>query len=654
MSAANPDLLPLSSLRVEDLAASERTFSDGLNVYETTGQKLGHGGMGNVWRLVRRPPVAGSPSTVVVGKTFRDEFLLLLRNDAAARRRFEHFQEVVARLRRLSHPNLLQVEALAPIVDNYLLITPLGGPSLLELMPTKPFTAIERVRLFIDALRGLDALHQQGIVHRDFTLNNVLVKLVDGEPTGALVFDFDLAVAPQLLRPEERTYGGYYAGHVFGAPEFSVAPELLDEELETSPISPRIDVYAAGTALFALFCDASVYGEPPDLAALFFRIAEGVVRSGETIVVFPDSIPLPLHPIINTCLERDPTARFVDAGALVVALEGALDAMTLARLEPATTFRRTGRLGQFPPRFATTDAERRERTSHAEVPAEEADELTRLDGLLAKHGYAIERALGRVKGHPILLARPRPELIADGTFPEANPYPKIVTAIDLTTKDPGYLDRWLQRIFPILTRVRQGALTALYKIAPEGERLLLFSEYVDDPRFGTALAAHDLTLEETLGLGYLVAQTLSRLHNEGLAHNNVRAESLVFKGNRDTGRVQSFFVGLVEPSLEPEALQADVRNLAGLIAPLIKPRRIAALRATLRPILETLRQRLTKMASGEVRTVSLPAFIELLADGLGAIDGTFDLVRAHHGSTTGYADLLIRHSLYNRLYGAVV
>lgn len=642
------DALPLARLRTEDLAAPELQFTDGTHLYVTSGQKLGHGGMGNVWTLQRLDPAGQAPPTTVVGKTFRDEFLMLLRQDPAARRRFEHFERVIGKLRALPHPNLLPVELMAPIADNYLLITPLAGPSLLELMPTVPLSASERVRLFLDALRGLEALHQHGIVHRDFTLNNVLAKLGDGPPTGALVFDFDLAVAPALLAPEERSYAAYYEGQVLGAPEFSIAPELLDEVLDQQPIAPSVDVYAAGTALFALFSDSSVYGEAPDLAALFYRIADGVVRSGEARVAYPDAVPEVLRPIINMCLERDPSERFVDAGALLFSLERAYETMAPATEETRTTFRRTGGLGLVRTRFTLTEAERYAQKAHDDVALHELEAVERL---LVPHGYLVERALGRVKDHPIFLAMPDPALVEAGRFPEANPYRKIVTAIDLSTKEPGFLESWLGRIFPSVTRVRQGALTTLYKVAHDGGRLLLFSEYVADPRFGTELAKHDLTLEEALALGLIVGRTLQRLHGEGLAHNNVRPESLVFKGNRDTGRVQSLFLGLVEPSLQPEALAEDVRNLAGLVAPLMKARRIAALRPTLRPSIERLRVRLEKMASGEVRTVTIQAFLDFVADGLGAIDPTFDLVRAHQGNTLAYADLLVRHSLFNRLYG---
>ncbi len=644
------DPLPLAKLRAADLAVPEVEFTDGQFLYLTSGQKLGHGGMGNVWTVTRRPLESDSVPTTVVAKSYREEFLFLLREDEQARRRFDHFERVIDGLRGLSHPNVLPVEMMAPISDNYLLVTPLAGASLLQLMPAQPFSPRERLKLFADALRGLKALHERGIVHRDFTLNNVLASSPgEGAPSGAVVFDFDLSVVPELLAPEDRNYASYYQGRVLGSPEFSIAPELLDDVLGLEPLSPRVDVYAAGTALFALFSELSVYGDAPDLSALFYRIVEGVVRSGESRVPYPDTVPKVLRPIIDGCLEREPAARFADAGALLHAVEHVLQELTepVEKDELRTTFRRSGGLDYVYTRITLTDDERFAEKAHPLVSRAETEHM---ETVLAQHGYLVERALGRVKGHPIFLALPDPELVASGRFPEDNPYRKIVTAIDLTTKPEGFLEGWLGRIHPILTRVRQGYLTALYKVAHEKDLLLLFSEYVADARFGSDLAQHDLTLEEVFGLGLIIGRTIERLHAEGLAHNNVRPEALVFKGHRDAGRVQSLFVGLVEPSFAPEALVEDVRNLAAMLAPHLRQSRIDTLRPTVRPLIDRLRDRLQKMAAGEARTVTIKAFLDLLADGLGAIEPNFDLVRAHKGNTTAYADLLVRHSLYNRLY----
>ncbi len=636
--------IDLAELHTADIERSDVRFTDGEYLYVTSGKQLGYGGMGNVWTLTRwriGQPSAGGE--VIVAKTYREEFLILLREDETARRRFDHFEQVVEELRQIDHPNVLPVLRVSPIADNYLFLTPLAGQSLMSRLAGPALSPRERVRLFCQALHGLGALHERGLVHRDFTLHNVLCS---GD--AARLFDFDLTLAPYLLPEHERTYDGYYRGRVAGSPEFSVAPELLDEVLAEEPISPRIDVYAIGTALFALFTEESLYGAVPDLATLLYRIVEGVVHRRQSRIRFPDDVPAELRSIIETCLEREPRARFADANEVRVELEGV--ALELSSAEKAHGRFRVTRGYEFTEISPDRDAIFRARPDLSVG----YEDLARIETVLSRHGYLLEKSLGRVKGHPIFLTLPDPQLVLQGRFPEVNTYRKIVTAIDVAARPDGaqFVETWLARIHPIVNRVRQGFLTSLHKVSYEKQNglLLLFSEYVADPRFGTDLAEHELTLEEAFGLGLIIALSIARLHAHGLAHNNVCPEALVFKGRREAGRVEPLFVGLVEPSFESAALDEDVSNLAGMIMALVRQNRIDALRPEARPLVGELRDWLARTASHELQAPGIGELIQILENGLAAIVPNFDLVRGQGGDVAAFADLLVRHSLFNRLY----
>ncbi len=637
----------LAELTSASLELPEIDFTDGSHLYTTSGRRVGHGGMGSVWRVERRPLDAPeAPPEILVAKTFREEYLALLKEDRQAKRRFDHFSRVLVELHAIDHPNVLPMLFMAPIADNYILVSPLAGTSILTLVNQRPLSAHARLALFVDGLRGLAALHEHGIVHRDFTLNNVLERA-----GGAAVFDFDLSVIPMLLSPEERSYAAYYQGRIVGSPEFSVGPELLDEALAEGQVSPAIDTYSAGTALYALFTEQSIYGEVPDLVSLLYRIADGIAHRDSSQIIFPPNLPEVLYPIVQKCLQREPEQRYADAHELLAAVEEVL---------PQLPYEEVHSVVRKPLQFAYTDAVAGQDggtpTGGRRHPEVSAAEFERMQATIGRHGYLIDAALGRVKGHAIYLARPDPELVSTGHFPEENLYPKIITAIESATQPPEFLANWLGRIHPILMRARQGYLTTLYKVFHERSagQLLLFSEYVDDARFGGDLVSQQLGLEEALGLGLIVALTISRLHEHGLAHNNVRLESLLFRGQRDLGRVQSLFVGLVEPSFAPEALLADVQNLAGMIHGWIRPARLDALRPTVRPVLERLHTRLVKIAAAEVRIPTMQSLVHLVADGLAAIEPNFDLVRVHGGNIFAYADMLVRHSLFNRLYAVDV
>jgi serine/threonine protein kinase len=631
--------LDLGRLRARDLRQAELRFTDGTYTYVASGKELGQGGMGQAFLVTRWR--GDEPGEVVVAKTFREEFLAALREDEVARRHFDHFERVVAELGKLQHANLLPMLGVEPIADNYLLITPLAGASLYSTIATTEISPRERVDLLCQALRGLATMHAVGLVHRDFTLHNVLTI---GDR--AVLFDFDLSVMPALLSEEQRTYRSWYEGRIVGSPEFSVAPELLDRALAERSISPRIDVYAVGTALHAMFTEASLYGDAPDLPTLFERIAAGVVKRRESRIEYAPEIPPPLWPIIEACLERDPDARYADASEVLAALELTLEQLSDARdrgpVRVTVGFDIT-QVSWSPEELYETRLD----------PSVTLDEIRRMESTLARYGYLVEASLGRVKGHPIFLAMPDPQLVGAGRFPDDNTYRKIVTAIDLSRRaDPeAFVKEWLERIQPIVSRLRQGYLTALYKVVHdrESQLLLLFSEHVDDPRFGSDLMAHDLTLEEVFGLGFLCSLSLARLHEHGLSHNNVEPRSLVFKGLRDQARVVPLLLGLVEPGFDPQGRVADVRALAKMIAELVRPSRLDALLPQLRATVEQGRAQLFELAGGGGEP-TIFALTYIFAKLLGSIDPNFEILRTSQGDLPSFADLLVRHSLYNKLY----
>jgi len=633
-------VLELSQLRANILRQPELHFTDGEYTYVTSGKRIGHGGMGSAYLVTRWK--GDEPGQVVVAKTFREEFLLTLRDDDIARRHFDHYDKLLEQLQPLHHENVLPVLLSRPIADNFILVTPLAGSSLMAVLAGQSMSARERVWLLCDALRGLEVLHGRGIVHRDFTLQNILTI---GDRT--VVFDFDISVSLSLLGTDQRTYNGYYQGRILGAPEFSIAPELLDDVLGDQPISPAIDVYSVGTALYALFSEESVYGSVPDLATLLVRIAMGIVHRRESRIRYQPSVPKVLWPIIETCLEREPERRYANATQVLQALEVALE--RLSEDESHGPTRKT--LGYGVTQITSSPEQLFEARSD---PSITLDEIKRMEQSVGRYGYFIAEGLGKVKGNPIYLVVPDPELVADGRFPDENHYRKIVTAIDLRGRPRAFVDTWLGKIFPILRQVRHGYMTALYKVAhdEESQLLLLFSEYVSDPRFGTDLLEHELNLEEVFGLGLLVALSIARLHNQGLAHNNVDARSLVFKGFPDNGRVVPLFLGLVAPSLDPEARGDDVRRLAALLVGLIHQGRIDALRPDLRVLVERARTDLTDIsaATGGAAGPTIHVLVHLCARALGAIDPNFELVRKHGGDVSAFADLMIRHSLYNKLF----
>ena len=637
---------PIGTLRSEDLARKGLLFRYNRYVYRTSGVHLSNGGMGTVYELDRRDDETGLEERVV-GKVFHANYLYQLRTDEVTRRDHHNNLAAMARIAAIEHPNILPTYVAAPIADNYLFVTPRMGMTLLEAISKHNLTPRARTKLLVQALEGLATLHAARLLHRDFTLRNILV---DEGANVAYLFDFDLAMSLDDLG--NQSFRTYYKGRIFGSPGWSVAPETIDQGLMDSWINTSLDVYAIGGALHGLFTDQLLYGQADDMWALLIRIAEGVVVGGRSKVHYPDGFPLALRPVIEGCLERDPAQRFPSVQAVIQELRGLLRDLPDERARDS--------------RRRTTPPAALEKTDTVLTPLSEAggestvtaEAIEGTERAVLDWGYKVERNLGRVKGHPIFLAAPRADMIAAGTFPDANIFPKLVTAIDLTkVGDPRrFVENWQQYFWPILKRVRTGLLTSLHKVVYDANTssLLLFSEYVDEPRFGDRIAELDLHVDGALALGLLVVRQVAALHEHGMAHHNISPGALLFKGASATRTVMPAMIGLVEPEMGPEAMAEDCRALAGMILQWLRPNRVVALNARVKPMFDAMRGKLNAWAFDKsVRPPTIDEVTALLSDALALIDFNFSVLRDSGGDLQEYALLLISLRLYHLLWPGI-
>jgi len=596
--------------------------------------------MGMFYALERRSDDSGALAPVV-GKLFHSSYYRQ-RTDEVMRRDHHSNLATMARITAIEHPNILPTYVAAEIDDNYLFVTPRMGMTLLEAIGKHNLTPRARTKLLVQALEGLAALHAVRLIHRDFTLRNILV---DASASVACLFDFDLAVSLDDIG--HQTYRSYYKGQIFGAPGWSVAPETVDPALMDSPVTTALDVYAIGAAVHGLFTDELLYGPTDDMWALLIKIAEGVVIGGRSKVFYPDHFPEPLRGVIEGCLERDPAQRFPSVAAIAQQLR------VILRDLPDDAPERMSHVLTTP---LEDQARAVEQVSASVLDLSITEDVVRVAEVAVwEWGYTIERSLGRVRGHPIFLAAPRQDLVHSGGFPDANIFPKLVTVIDLTkVSDPrGFVDSWQRYFWPILKRVRQGLLTSLHKVIYDANSssLLLFSEYVDDPRFGDRIAEIDLHVDGALALGFLVIRQVAALHEHGMAHNNISPGALLFKGVAETRTVVPAMIGLVEPAMGVEAMAGDCRALSGMVLTWLRPNRVSALHARIKPMFDALRGKLNAYAFDKATpTPTIDQLVALISDALALVDFNFSVLRDSGGDLQEYALLLLSHRLYHLLW----
>jgi len=213
-------------------------------------------------------------------------------------------------LARLNHPNVVAVHDVGSHDGRvFLAMEFVQGVTLTEWMASdgepRPWRAV--VSVFLAAGRGLEAAHAQGLAHRDFKPDNVML----GEDGRVRVMDFGLARATELPRsagksleasePELRQSTDLTrSGAIVGTPAY-----MALEQFAGQVATPRSDQFAFSVALFE-----ALYGQRPfpgdTVAALSASVTDGELVEVEA----RRPVPLWLRRVVRRGLQGDPDARF--------------------------------------------------------------------------------------------------------------------------------------------------------------------------------------------------------------------------------------------------------------------------------------------------------------------------------------------------------
>ena len=232
----------LSAFRAETVASATQ-----IGPY-TLIEKLGEGGMGEVWRAKQEEPVRRQVAI---------KFIKAGMDSKAVLARFEQERQALA---LLDHPNI------AKVLDGGMIGEPHAGGSprpyfVMELVNGVPLTKFcddrgldvaERLQLFVTICQAVQHAHYKGLVHRDLKPSNILVHaaptppLMKGGPGGMVkIIDFGVAKATQGKLIDESL--STQLGAVVGTLEY-MAPEQAS--VSGDDIDTRADIYALGVILY--------------------------------------------------------------------------------------------------------------------------------------------------------------------------------------------------------------------------------------------------------------------------------------------------------------------------------------------------------------------------------------------------------------------
>ncbi|WP_053847714.1 serine/threonine-protein kinase [Streptomyces sp. NRRL B-24085] len=240
--------------------------------------KLGHGGMGTVWRAkdetVDREVAVKEPRVP-------DHLPERERGNA-----FERMRREARAAARLDHPAVVNVHDVA-VVDGrpWIVMELVQGRSLGDALQEGTLGAREAAKIGLEVLGALEAAHAAGILHRDVKPDNVLL----GRHDRVVLTDFGIA---QIEGETSLTDTGGFVG----SPEF-IAPERV---LGQRP-GPASDLWSLGVVLYAATEGVSPFRRSNTPATL-----QSVLNATPAP---PAAAHGPLADAINGLLQKDPARR---------------------------------------------------------------------------------------------------------------------------------------------------------------------------------------------------------------------------------------------------------------------------------------------------------------------------------------------------------
>eukprot|EP01062_Namystynia_karyoxenos_P018970 TRINITY_DN17095_c0_g1_i2.p1 TRINITY_DN17095_c0_g1~~TRINITY_DN17095_c0_g1_i2.p1 ORF type:complete len:926 (+),score=195.04 TRINITY_DN17095_c0_g1_i2:76-2853(+) len=160
-----------------------------------------------------------------------------------------------------------------------------------------------KVRWWTEALRGLAAVHESGLLHLDFKGQNLLLSAEGVVKLADFGTAMPMAAAEEGVAPPRGTWG-------------MMAPEMLGGD----PVGPAADMYSAGVTalfLFALRLPSWAYSDGSAVVAEYRpRLVSGEILPHMPATVQGRAVPEMLAMIVNGCLARDPSWRTDAAGAV--------------------------------------------------------------------------------------------------------------------------------------------------------------------------------------------------------------------------------------------------------------------------------------------------------------------------------------------------
>ena len=271
-------------------------------------KRLAVGGMGDVYLARHR-------------HLHEQRVVKILRSDLATDPdAMQRFQQEARIATQIKHPNVAILYDFSQLPDGrfYMVIEYIEGEDVASRIKKGPIPADQAIDYAIQALRGLDAIHSAGLIHRDVSPDNLMV--TRDRRGRHLLKIIDLGLAKDLA-PEadlELTQAGAFLG------KFQYCSPEQAGYLKDAPLDARSDLYSLAQVLYEMVTGLPPFESESQHGFVLKRLTEQPLNLRRRNPRVP--LPAALESVVMRGLARDREDRFADApafiGALVKVAEG--------------------------------------------------------------------------------------------------------------------------------------------------------------------------------------------------------------------------------------------------------------------------------------------------------------------------------------------
>jgi len=262
--------------------------------------QIGAGGMGQVYKARHR-----RMDRIVAVKMLPPE----VAKEAAAQARFQREVQAAA---KLAHQNIVAAYDADLVGDSpFLVMEFVDGIDLSALVRRSgPLPLAKAVGCVLQAARGLDYAHKQGIIHRDIKPSNLLV-----DKTGRVkILDMGLArmdSSSQALVETQSELTG--TGNIVGTIDYMAPEQALGSKLTDH----RSDIYSLGCTLYFLLTGKPPYEGDTAIGKLLAHREQPI----PSLASVQPPVPPALDAVFRRMVAKNPDDRFQSTGELIAALQ---------------------------------------------------------------------------------------------------------------------------------------------------------------------------------------------------------------------------------------------------------------------------------------------------------------------------------------------